>query len=1507
MRCEFFDSLKRGLGAALLLGVALLALGTPPASAIDLNPATPATQDFTIGTSATATLPTDWKADKQTVQRTLGTYAAAVSATERSAGNNMSSTAGNGIYNYAAGDPATSTERAVGFISSSTATKSGNLYAMYTNKLGSSMTSLTISYAVEKYRMGTNAAGFSVQMYYSTDGATWTSAGADFLTSFAGGDASNSGYADAPGATVSVTDKVLTPAAPIPDDSVIYLAWNYSVTTGTTTSNAQALGIDDVSVTGTGSGGGTPELNVSDASTTEGDSGTKILAFTVSLTSPAPAGGVTFDVETSDNGSAVAGEDYVANSVTGASIAEGNSTYTFNVTINGDLDFEPDETFTVTVSNVVGDVDEGDLEGSGTITNDDVTEVSIHDIQGAGNFSPYNNQILQTTGIVTGLQALGSVRGFFLQNAEGDYDGDEGTSEGIFVYVGGSTSTLPADAQIGNEIAIRGLVTEYKPTFPANPDEPTFTELKNSTIMAVYETDVDLPPAIEITSDMTPTDGDQEQLEHLEGMRVYVGDLDVIAPSGGTRAEADGTSVSNGTFFGVISGLDRPFREPGVRALDALPSGAPAECVPPDTTGCLLRFDGNPERLRVASGLLVDNLGTPSDLLDVGVGQTVSEIEGPLYYDSRNYTVMTDPLAPTPSIAGDLEATAVPSPASDEFTVASLNLDRFYNTADDGHGDQEVVMTTDGYDLRMAKASLAIRDVLLNPDVIAVQEVETLAVLQALATLINTDNGGTTSYVAYLEDGNDTVAYLNTGLLVNTNRVTVSAVTQEGADALFDDPNDETWDEVFAWPPLMLTAAVSGNSVTIIANQFEPLTSVGLDTPNGRWARARRAAQAEWLADFVHDRQVADPQERIILAGDFNAYQFNDGLVDVIGTVKGTPAAATEVVVASADLVDPDLVDLVDLVSGEDQHSYVGANDGHAAVLDHILANDKAYSTFRGMAFGRFNEGFYDVLRNDDTRPERLGIHDAPVARFLVTSATVVTPDGGESYYNTGDVVDVSFTHNLGDTGHVDISLSRDGGTNWETLKSNFGADNLGVGDSFTATDGLFVWHAAGAATTDAIVRVAPSGYPGAGDTSDGSFTIAMGLFVGSSTINFGNQAIGTTSTTRYLGLQNLTTAALPLSALGLSGPHAADFAAAGGTCGGSLAPGGSCKFELTFTPSASGARTATATFTGGLATFNVALQGYGAQPLLVSSSSVNLLAEPLGTTGAPRTVNLYNLSASALALTFGIGGANAGDFALVSNTCGANLGAGASCSFGVTMTPTAVGARSGVVNITADGTPYTVNLSGYGYLPLFLSMSKLQWGNQVVTTTSGAKTVTLTNLSTAELTLSGFSITGTNAGDFATSGTTCGGTLLGKASCTVDVTFTPSGLGARSGVLNVTADLTPYTVALSGYGAAEVFVSSSLVRFPPQTVGNTSAPFAVNVYNQSTGSLTMSIPFTLGGANPGDFAIVSNTCDTELEAGTSCTFEVTSSPTALGYRYATVSFTAGGPTYTVNLAGTGY
>src|ERR1041384_3323296 len=220
-------------------------------AAISLSTSVPYTQNFSsmgipLTNPAPSNLPADFRQDTISAPRSVGSFSAANTQTARVGGANVSTTAANGSYNFGAGTTTLGdSDRAVGFISSATATMSGNLYAQFTNNTGAALSGLRISYDVEKYRTGSTPAGFRYQLFYSLDGSAWTNAGPDFFTSFPA-DADNSGFATAPGATASVTNKSISVS--VANGANVFLAWNYSVVSGSTTTNAQALAIDNISV-----------------------------------------------------------------------------------------------------------------------------------------------------------------------------------------------------------------------------------------------------------------------------------------------------------------------------------------------------------------------------------------------------------------------------------------------------------------------------------------------------------------------------------------------------------------------------------------------------------------------------------------------------------------------------------------------------------------------------------------------------------------------------------------------------------------------------------------------------------------------------------------------------------------------------------------------------------------------------------------------------------------------------------------------------------------------------------------------------------------------------------------------------------------------------------------------------------------------------------------------------------------------------------------------------------
>jgi hypothetical protein len=294
---------------------------------------------------------------------------------------------------------------------------------------------------------------------------------------------------------------------------------------------------------------------------------------------------------------------------------------------------------------------------------------------------------------------------------------------------------------------------------------------------------------------------------------------------------------------------------------------------------------------------------------------------------------------------------------------------------------------------------------MLAPDIVGVEEVENLATLQRLADKINGDSLAAgqpdPGYAAHLKEGND-VGGIDVGFLVKTARVSVVDVTQVGKDTTYIDPNTGRPALLNDRPPLVLRATVQGPigspfPVTVIVNHLRSLNGINDETPSGAGTaggriRAKRAAQAEFLANLIQERQAADPSERIVSVGDYNAFAVNDGYVDIVGTVEGQPAPADQVVLAAADLVDPDLTTLVDLLDADQAYSYVF--DGSTQALDHVQVNAPLKKRFTRFHYARNNADFPDSYRNDPSRPERLSDHDMPVAYFAFPGAPTLTLTG---------------------------------------------------------------------------------------------------------------------------------------------------------------------------------------------------------------------------------------------------------------------------------------------------------------------------------------------------------------------------------------------------------------------------------------------------------------------------------------------------------------------------------
>ena len=613
----------------------------------------------------------------------------------------------------------------------------------------------------------------------------------------------------------------------------------------------------------------------------------------------------------------------------------------------------------------------------------DCTPPSIvwpHEVQGALDVSPLVGQLVAVRGIVT---AKRFNNGFFIQtpDAAAALEANPLTSEGVFVF----TSVAPSAVNVGDDVIITGTVAEFVPG--ADPHQPPVTEIVTPTI-AVQAIGQTLPNAVALTAaDLSPTGG-ALQLERFEGMRVAPGSLAVVSPTAGTVNEANGTGSNNGVFYAVFTGTARPFREAGIDVLDPPPpcdENAVGPCAIPV-------FDGNPERLRIDSDGQVGVF--PGAIVSSGASITIAS--GVLDYAFRTWTVLPDLGALTIVTPGAAPQGVAPRAAT-EYQVASMNLQRFFDTANDQATD-DPVLTATAYANRLAKASLIVRDYLHTPDIIGVQEAENVIVLQDLAAKIDTDAAAASQplpgYQAHLIEGND-IGGIDVGLLTTSN-VIVHSVEQWRPDETYINPRNGSPELLNDRPSLILDATIQGPvtrlpaHVFVVVNHLRSLNGID-DAVDGVRVRAKRKAQGESVAQLLIELQTLHPGVPVISVGDYNAFEVSDGYVDVLGIIRGDQAPAEQVVDWSALGLDANLVSAAP--AGDYSYSF----DGNAQTLDHVLLSSAGAAALSGFSHAHIDADFAEVLRNDPATPTRLSDHDPAVARFAYPLDTIAPVFGPAS------------------------------------------------------------------------------------------------------------------------------------------------------------------------------------------------------------------------------------------------------------------------------------------------------------------------------------------------------------------------------------------------------------------------------------------------------------------------------------------------------------------------------
>ena len=330
----------------------------------------------------------------------------------------------------------------------------------------------------------------------------------------------------------------------------------------------------------------------------------------------------------------------------------------------------------------------------------------------------------------------------------------------------------------------------------------------------------------------------------------------------------------------------------------------------------------------------------------------------------------------------------------------------------------------------------------------------------------------------------------------------------------------------------------------------------------------------------------------------------------------------------------------------------------------------------------------------------------------ISTSAVSLSPTSlafGSQQVRTTSTARTVTLSNTSKAGLLITSLSVQGANGSNFAETNTCGRSVAAGSS-CAISVKFTPSASGSRTASISIWIGRGSPQEVSLSGTGTLTTATAPVDGLSptSLAFGSQPVGTTSTALTATLSNTGNAAMSIASLALTGTNAGDFAQTN-TCGSSVAASAHCTISVIFTPSASGSRTASVSIMDNASGSpqTVSLSGTGTAALVsLSPTTLAFGNQPVDVTSTAQTVTLSNTGNATLSIgSLAVTGTNASDFAQA-NTCGSSLAAGANCTIAVMFTPSVTGTVAASLSISdnSSGRPQTVSLSGAGTHDVILS-----------------------------------------------------------------------------------------------------------------------------------------------------------------------------------------------------------
>jgi predicted extracellular nuclease len=569
----------------------------------------------------------------------------------------------------------------------------------------------------------------------------------------------------------------------------------------------------------------------------------------------------------------------------------------------------------------------------------------ISQIQGSEASSPLINEMVEVEAVVTDVfQQPSQWGGFFLQEQNTDSDGDESTSEGLFIR-----STRPVEQ--GNIIRVRGRVTENKGQ----------TELDSITAVVVCEQNGALPDATELKLPVASA----EVFESLEGMRVTFPQNLVISDLYGLSAKGE-ILVSGSRLFQPTHMLAPGHESQTLAQANGLNQ--------------LIVDDGHSETGRSIPLHGQDNTAAFSASNPLRNGQNMSGLVGILHYSAGVYRVQSNsdfkidprrnPRPESPDLSGG------------SLRIAVFNVLNFFSTVDGsgpicGPGQNVSCRGADSHEEKtrqLDKLLSAIRAI--DADVLGLVELENNE-QQSLEDIVAGLNASDDEEIyRYLPTGSIGEDAIKVGLIYKPNVVSLT-----GKPAILNASVDKRFDDSLSRPALAQTFQTNDqHSLTVIVTHLKSKRckeQSGPDTDQGdgqgcfNHSRSKAAAA---LADWsLADPTGTDP-ENILLMGDFNSHRMEDPI---------------------RIMQEQGLVNLMTKIQPKD--SYTHSYNGLAGSLDHIFVSPQLEPLVGGIMVWHINADESGLLdyNNDNAKPEsyyridpyRTSDHDPIIVDFSLGNA----------------------------------------------------------------------------------------------------------------------------------------------------------------------------------------------------------------------------------------------------------------------------------------------------------------------------------------------------------------------------------------------------------------------------------------------------------------------------------------------------------------------------------------